>query len=906
MASAKNGSSAKRSTKSTKSGSSTRSKATEKQIKAATGSKMRDEIYSIIIIAVGILLLLSVQTSTIGPVGEGIKNLFFGLFGVLAYVLPYYLILYGILLMLNQTAHITGKSFLLMFGIYCFATLLNAARYIKEDNIQLGITAIKTYFLDGKAKTGGGLVGMYFGSLIAKFLGTVGLVIICCVGIIICALLVLNTPISQYFEDMKIKRIEARARKEEELELYEKEQEERRKNREIDERYSKMQREKEAARKAKEMPSVAPVPANLIKETPEKTIAESSHNKAKIYANQKNIMGYMKDDDLFSSNGENIELNTPSSMNMGIIQPTGGSKPLGNTALADLDNTGNIPSEALFDVSVQEKQSETTVGGGINVTGANNDTKSNQGIVAAPATTGTPTHSTEGNKLSKSEAASAMLSAEEINSNAQTSEKPYEFPNIDLLKKSKGNTGNSDMILRQKAQKLEDTLKNFNVDAKVVAVTQGPAVTRYEIQPSVGVKVSSITRLADDIALNLEAKSIRIEAPIPGKAAVGIEVENENINVVNIREIIDSKEFKEAKSKISFAVGKDIAGNAIVGNLKTMPHLLIAGSTGSGKSVCVNSIIISILYKAKPDEVKFVLIDPKVVELGNYNGIPHLLIPVVTEPAKAAAALNWAVAEMDDRYRKFADVEVRDLESYNEYVRTNGEADLVMPQVVIIIDELADLMMAAPSQVEESICRLAQKARAAGMHLIVATQRPSVDVVTGLIKANIPSRIAFAVSSQIDSRVILDKTGAEKLVGKGDMLYNPLGLGQPIRVQGNFVSDGEVHDVLEHVKKQCLQTEYSSDVIHTIERANASPDDLDNDGDELLPEAIETVVRAGQASVSMLQRRFRIGYNRAARIVDIMEARGIVGAADGSRPRQVLLTLEEFEELNQATEAMEE
>ncbi len=423
-------------------------------------------------------------------------------------------------------------------------------------------------------------------------------------------------------------------------------------------------------------------------------------------------------------------------------------------------------------------------------------------------------------------------------------------------------------------------------------VTKGPAITRYEIQPSVGVKVSSIVRLADDIALNLKAKSIRMEAPIPGKAAVGIEVENDRVNLVTIRELIETKEFQNSPSKITFAVGKDIAGTPVVADLKSMPHLLIAGSTGSGKSVCLNSIIVSILYKARPDEVKLVLIDPKVVELGNYNGIPHLLIPVVTEPSKAAAALSWAVSEMTERYRKFAELGVRDLDSYNEHIKTKDDETKPMPQIVIIIDELADLMMVAPSQVEESICRLAQMARAAGMHLIVATQRPSVDIITGVIKANIPSRISFAVSSQFDSRTILDMAGAEKLVGKGDMLFYPLGESKPIRVQGCFISDGEVHKVIDYLKEQVPDNEYATDVIQRIERSYES--DTDDDTDELLQEAIETVVRAEQASVSMLQRRFRIGYNRAARLIDMMEARGIVGPSEGSRPRKVLMTEEEF------------
>ena len=498
-------------------------------------------------------------------------------------------------------------------------------------------------------------------------------------------------------------------------------------------------------------------------------------------------------------------------------------------------------------------------------------------------------------KLSKKEAEALNLKDEDFNKVKKKAR--YKKPPIDLLDKPvhKGQ-GNVSAELKMKAATLEETLKSFNVDAKVIQVTQGPAVTRYEIQPAVGVKVNSIVRLSDDIALNLRAKSIRMEAPIPGKAAVGIEVENEKVNTVNLREIIDSQEFKQAKSKISFAVGRDITGKSIVGDLKGMPHLLIAGSTGSGKSVCINSIITSILYKADPDEVKLVLIDPKVVELGNYNGIPHLLVPVVTDPSKAAATLNWAVSEMTKRYKAFADAKVRDLSGYNEFVKSDGRPDEAMPQVVIIIDELADLMMAAPSQVEESICRLAQMARAAGMHLIVATQRPSVDIITGVIKANIPSRIAFAVSSQFDSRTILDMAGAEKLVGKGDMLFNPLGMGKPVRVQGTFVSDKEVQRVIEFVKGQTEEVEYSEDVIDTIEKGNITLG-KDDDTDELLPDAIECVVKSGTASVSMLQRRFRIGYNRGARIMDMMEERGIVGPQDGSRPRQVLMSEEELEAL---------
>ena len=483
--------------------------------------------------------------------------------------------------------------------------------------------------------------------------------------------------------------------------------------------------------------------------------------------------------------------------------------------------------------------------------------------------------------------------AKQVEEGQAKKESNYVFPSLDLLNRPKPNTNMmSGNQLEERARLLEQTLNDFNVEAKVLNVTQGASVTRYEVQPATGVKVSKITGLADDIALNMRAKSIRIEAPIPGKAAVGIEVENEKAAPVLIRELIESNEFKHAKSKISFVVGKDVSGRNIIADLHSMPHMLIAGATGSGKSVCINTIITSFLYKASPDEVKLVLIDPKVVELGNYNGIPHMLIPVVTDPKKAAAALNWAVNEMQQRYNKFAELGAKDLASYNHSVSSSGDEDKVMPQIVIVIDELADLMMAASSQVEEAICRLAQKARAAGMHLIVATQRPSVDVVTGLIKANIPSRIAFSVSSQFDSRTIIDTAGAEKLLGKGDMLFSPVEANKPIRIQGPYISESESASVINFVKSQS-ETEYREDVIQSIEVAD-KPIAQDSAADELTEDAIEFILKQKQASVSMLQRRFRIGYNRAARIIDEIEDMGIIGPSDGSRPRQVLMTEEEY------------
>lgn len=483
----------------------------------------------------------------------------------------------------------------------------------------------------------------------------------------------------------------------------------------------------------------------------------------------------------------------------------------------------------------------------------------------------------------------------------------YDYPSVNLLEDIhiKSHDGNSEE-LRRNADKLLETLKSFGVRAKLLEISKGPSVTRYELQPDVGVKISKITGLADDIALGLASSGIRIEAPIPNKSAIGIEIPNKNVDMVQIKEIIDSKEFKNAESKLSVALGKDITGEVIIADLAKMPHLLVAGSTGSGKSVCINTIISSLLFKSSPEEVKLLMIDPKVVELGIYNGIPHLLIPVVTDPKKAAGALGWAVSEMLKRYQLFAESNVRDLKGYNKLAEKTGEMDK-LPQIVIIIDELADLMMASPKDVEDSICRLAQMARAAGMHLIIATQRPSVDVITGIIKANIPSRIAFSVSSQVDSRTILDSAGAEKLLGRGDMLFYPVGKSKPTRVQGCFVDDSEIERLVEFVKES-FTASYDEEVIDEIEKqteknskngkSNKS-DDVDfSSSDPMVDKAIKTAVELGQVSTSMLQRKLRLGYARAARIIDELEERGIVGPMEGSKPRQVLITREQWIEMS--------
>ncbi len=487
----------------------------------------------------------------------------------------------------------------------------------------------------------------------------------------------------------------------------------------------------------------------------------------------------------------------------------------------------------------------------------------------------------------------------------------YVFPSTKLLEKSKqkalkgGTKG-----LTETANKLQRTLYSFGVQAKVENVSVGPAITRYELKPAEGVRVNKIANLADDIALNLAAETIRIEAPIPGKQAVGIEVPNKEKEMVPLRDVIESDEFQNNDSKLSVGLGKDVAGSIVIGNIAKMPHVLIAGSTGSGKSVCINTIITSIIYNAKPSEVKLVMVDPKVVELSIYNGIPHLLIPVVTDPKKAAGALAWAVQEMDNRYNLFAEKGVRDLKGYNHSIE-NEQGVGQLPQIVIIIDELADLMMVAAKEVEDSICRLAQKARAAGMHLVIATQRPSVDVITGLIKANVPSRIAFAVSSQIDSRTILDQVGAEKLLGKGDMLFFPSGASKPTRVQGAFVSDEEVEKIVDFIKSNGTAT-YSEDILETIENSHKSEkekametsDGEEDNADEFLEEAIDKVVESGQASTAFIQRKFKVGYARAGRIIDQMEERGVISGYQGNKPREVLWTLEKLAELKNAKKSM--
>ncbi len=818
-----------------------REKIAEMQEKRESSARLKDVIWGICYIALGALIFCVVTFHQAGAVGNTIGDALKGTLGIFGLVLPWYLIILGILLITHVFMHFSSRTIITTLVLLVTLCIFSSGFYIDAENVTFDFIS---FYKDSVQLDSGGVIGMTLGCLLVKFLGKAGLFIISGAGIAISLLLLLNTPMSKWLAKRRQIREETMLLEEAEAE--------------------------------KRMEELKNMPAPEDTDYPEHASHDDSTGK---HGKKKGFLS-----DLFGIDEDDNEEETAASP---AVQPLpelpDGPQIINTNDDSEEEKSKNKFKDFLKDINIFEKE----------------DTSEESGEkIDAEELMKAQDDSQEAEIQDKVKVTKKDLeeTTDEINKNKAKKKVVYKKPSIDLLTMpERANNAGVNEELKQKAKILDETLKNFGVDARVVQVTQGPAVTRYEVQPNVGVKVSKIVSLADDIALNLQAKSIRIEAPIPGKAAVGIEVENSVVNTVALKEIIQSKEFRNSKSKISFAVGKDIAGNPIVGNLKEMPHLLIAGATGSGKSVCINSIITSILYKASPDEVKLVLIDPKVVELGNYNGIPHLLIPVVTDPSKAAAALSWAVVEMTSRYKIFSEVGAKDLASFNQKMRAQKEEESVLPQIVIIIDELADLMLVASKQVQETVQRIAQLGRAAGIHLIVATQRPSVDVITGVIKANIPARIAFAVSSGYDSKTILDAGGAEKLVGKGDMLYSPKGGVKPIRVQGTFVSEEDVNAVIDSIKEQVEENDYSQEVIDSIN--NGGSFEMDDDADELLPEAIEFVVQAGQASVSMLQRRFRIGYNRSARIVDQMEERGIVGPQDGARPRKVLITEDEWQQM---------
>ena len=870
-------------------------------------SRMRDDIVAVFLIALGIFLILSVMTDATGQFGSIFSMIIKGLFGVTAYILPFFVLIYAVLVLMRKMAQINIRTVIFTVLMFIDFTMINAVRFDQVRAEKFSIAYIKEMFTLGTELDSGGAIGMAIAWPVVKAVDVAGLILIGIAVMIVCVMIIANTPISTFFENQKAKRIhkkaEAIAEAERKQEEHEQQAAERSEQLKMDQEIiaaaqesipepkqkkglsfpgRKNKQQVAATDSSADADSAKKVSSEQISDlkiknkekfkNPAKDFDQIDYSDLDITENKRQILQYMNDENLFSNDDRYPEAENLPDFSYIIREK------------AAAENYEELPPE-IVDVTEPAPAAEEP-----------------QPEPFYPDMTQAPLQE-DNQKLSKAEIREAVTVGAaavgaEIMAKKESTKKEYKLPSLTLLNAPKRTYNrNEEIELEMKAEKLERVLHDFGVNAHVIDVQRGPSVTRYEIQPAVGVKVNSIVRLADDIALNLEAKSLRIEAPIPGKAAVGIEVENQASSTVTIREMIDSQAYRDSKSKISMVIGKDIYGNPVIGDLKSMPHMLIAGSTGSGKSVCINSIIVSILYRSTPDEVKFILIDPKVVELGNYNGIPHMLIPVVTKPEKAAAALAWAVQEMNDRYRKFAETNVRDLKSYNDKMTKDGKEEEVLPQIVIIIDELADLMMAAAKQVEESICRLAQLARAAGMHMIVATQRPSVDVVTGLIKSNIPSRIAFAVSSQVDSRTILDRAGAEKLVGKGDMLYAPLGPGQPVRLQGPFVTDEEVNSVIEFWKAQADADESSAAKILEAIDSTMKVDYIEDgeEEDELLSDAIELIISAQQASASMLQRRFRIGYNRAGRLIDIMEARGIIGPSEGSKPRKVLLTKEEYE-----------
>ena len=833
-----------------------------------------DEVLFLISLAVTILLFLC-NFHLIGSVGDKLSGIMFGLFGYMAYVAPvllFFAVYFGISNLGNRVAAIKLTSGVIFFSMCC--VLFTLAGGI--DNIG---SSFQTYYgFSAQARKGGGVVGGFLGKGMHGLLGLAGTIIIMIVLMLVCLVLMTERSfVAGIKKGGEAVLHDVDRRKELAKERMEK-QAVRREEREVIRSTKKKEAEEKKLRMNKKASGVASASQLTLKEEEKPVKAPAAP--------------MLQDEE-----GEKLALEALSQIRIRGIDDTKQTQSAGervfgqeigqNPITIGKKNLSKAESVEPAEAPLMERDTDSP--------------DKSSGTVFAPDTKISPEE--------KGKQSGENTDISEVRTAAVKPQKAYKLPPLDLLSKGsrKANTDNGQM-LRETALRLQQTLHTFGVNVTVTDISQGPAVTRYELQPEVGVKVSKIVNLADDIKLNLAATDIRIEAPIPGKAAVGIEVPNNENSAVALRDLLESSEFQNFESKLAFAVGKDIGGKTVVTDIAKMPHMLIAGATGSGKSVCINTIIMSLLYKAKPDEVKLIMVDPKVVELSVYNGIPHLMVPVVTDSKKAAAALHWGVAEMTERYKKFADLNVRDLKGYNKKVsemrENNGQPiPEKMPQIVIIVDELADLMMVAPGEVEESICRLAQLARAAGIHLIIATQRPSVDVITGLIKANMPSRIAFAVSSGVDSRTILDMNGAEKLLGKGDMLFYPQGVSKPSRVQGAFVSDKEVSGVVEFIKAQCIDSGVPSDLEEKMEAmssASGNGSGFTNDAserDSYFADAGKFIIEKEKASIGMLQRVFKIGFNRAARIMDQLEEAGVVGPEEGPKPRRVLMTEEQFEQV---------
>lgn len=797
------------------------------------------------IIAISALLFIS-NFHIGGIVGEFISNFFFGMFGLIAYIFPI-LLLVGSFFVVSNKGNITAKvrmigSIIFMVMVCLFMTLLFYGDTLKSP--------FEAYRYGVVSRLGGGFIGGLLVCILCPAFGLVGTYIIDFIMIIISLIFVTGQSIMKKFK--KSGKIVYESAKN------------------TSAKYQEFRQEQKELSKLRMDNKVKGVSMNTLL----KPFSKDGNKEEALDGNVDKI------DTSSDEIGEITSSNIPEVMNKTetVLEAVFPADP----AKADMFLDDNLVIQGDFDKNSGQKV------GMVEEFNGDKEIRDNK--------------ESHGGLYPKKE--NVFEKDNVLNGLDAKSTKDYIFPPVDLLKKSKSKkNSNNEKSLRETAALLQLTLKNFGVDVTVTNISCGPSVTRYEVQPEMGVKVSKIVNLADDIKLNLAASDIRIEAPIPGKAAVGIEVPNKENQMVSFRELIESKEFFESKSMLSFAVGKDIAGKTKVADISKMPHVLIAGATGSGKSVCINTIIMSILYKAKPDDVKLIMIDPKVVELSVYNGLPHLLIPVVTDPKKAAGALNWAVAEMTERYNKFAETGVREIRGYNRFVEKQKKKtdDCIyekMPQIVIIVDELADLMMVASNDVEEAICRLAQLARAAGIHLVIATQRPSVNVITGLIKANMPSRIAFSVTSGVDSRTILDMNGAEKLLGKGDMLFYPQGIPKPLRIQGAFVSDEEVQNVVEFLTGENGIAEYSQDIqdkVKAHEGSNLSnANNSSDDRDSYFMDAADIVMDKERASIGMLQRYLKIGFNRAARIMDQLEEAGIVGPEEGTKPRKIIISKEEY------------
>ncbi len=848
-----------------KSNTTSRNRQTKKERMAEIekAEAFRTEVILWIIVAVSLLLFIS-NMGFGGVVGRGVSHVLFGLFGLMAYVLPV-LLLVGSFFAVSNKGNMHASVKLVAGTAFAVFMCMFMSLAISSGEVLEPLQAF-TYCAD--RKNGGGIIGGFLAFYLVKAFGFIGSYIIDIIVLIVCLVLITEKSALKGMQKGGQKVYESAKENNERYKEYREYKAKERQNRRMDHKVSgvsidtKIEGKKSKNKKSDELGEITDT-QELPKVKKADKIALSA-DPQEAFAND-----ISKVEPVFS----------------GEIFPPAEPVISGDFVEDDV----SLAKEEVPPVPTKEK------------------VESPAAVQEQPAVKAAKKKV----KPSETEVSDGIADVVQEMEQMQPLEHKYVYPPIDLLKAGTGKkSANTERQLRETANKLQQTLKTFGVNVTVTNISCGPAVTRYEIQPEMGVKVSKIVGLADDIKLNLAAADIRIEAPIPGKAAVGIEVPNKENVMVAFRDLIDSKEFKESKSKISFAVGKDISGKTKVADIAKMPHLLIAGATGSGKSVCINTIIMSILYKADPNEVKLLMIDPKVVELSVYNGIPHLMIPVVTDPKKAAGALNWAVAEMTERYEKFAEANVREINGYNAKVDSievpeDQERPQKMPQIVIIVDELADLMMVASNDVEQAICRLAQLARAAGIHLVIATQRPSVNVITGLIKANMPSRIAFAVTSGVDSRTILDMNGAEKLLGKGDMLFDPQGSPKPVRVQGAFVSDEEVSAVVEFITQNNAPAQYSDHVQKKMEDLQSSgssgsvaisDNDVADDGkDSYFSEAAKIIVDKEKASIGMLQRYLKVGFNRAARIMDQLEEAGIVGPEEGTKPRKVLMTKEEYE-----------